>query len=1087
MMGARTGSGSSPERSRGGLDMPPPPPMPPRSPPRPVERDKPAADASDATGGSEALPARSVAWADQVTLGSLLPTLGRPSTDTVGSQPVPRLPPAAAPAQRQAAAPSLSLVPAAPPTAATPPPAGAPLAAALAASPASTLTSPSVNPPADAEVLDDGSRLYRLPSQCMRYTQRLNGTWKQWGPMPLPDGEGGGREPSSATALAAAKLELQESEGRAAQLQAALGQAARQGKAQCAQFEQRLLDMEAELAQTAALGGNERASMEIKRLRTRLQRVENEAADQRTEASVARAAREKSRAAMLAARRAAEASQKKVEALEAAASKTNKRDDAALVRWHSRAEDASAAQKAARRAVAAASEECLKLKEHIVEVEGALAKARGEASAYKHKLGRCESALQSVQRSLVVEKGGRDSAQAAQVEAEQQLAVLRVQETEWVRGHHEQVIATLRGQLEAQAVALMEGDARLDRTTGALSRAESEEQRLISLVQQEKDVAVEATTARMAAEVRLSETESSGSAAQAAIQEQLIQQEQLASQLEEELAQASADRRTAVETLAAQVESSVRLRDQLGELNAELAAAKTKASEAAINQAEIERLEERLALETAEAEAERERRQRRAADPLLWKADRLLNQLDHMDSVAEEEAHAAATAGASSSAEEQAAGITSNPNSWAAMAGVWHAVGMRSEGGMEEAWLQLAVDSDGRISGHEAPNRQTEACVLEGQCGEHHCRFTQTTADDVSIQWTARPQMEEGRMTDGLWEGAWTGTFEAVRVADAEPSSSAGVAGRPASSSVSIAGAIDAGLNSPSFSLDGNLRAGDRRRVSIDPRLAEAMQQDGVGFDEARFRLVQRQMQDAGIDPQSGLPLDPKAVVMSSPTKDNEQPQRSPARGLHGVETIPTSGDGSVSLTTAQTSLLSVEQEVQRLKDELATQKEAQRAECDTELARLQESHTRVVADMTAQQRAAQLQAQTAARIVKGAHARETAKLHGQLEAAWTLIYKLRQAQLLRGHDLSGIWRASGVDAKTKQQVAIQASIAHDVNSGSLSGGNLPGDAVEFTLKSGQVVGETMSFTTEFIDGQQVVGASACFAQASSELFGLWN
>jgi hypothetical protein len=182
-----------------------------------------------------------------------------------------------------------------------------------------------------------------------------------------------------------------------------------------------------------------------------------------------------------------------------------------------------------------------------------------------------------------------------------------------------------------------------------------------------------------------------------------------------------------------------------------------------------------------------------------------------------------------------------------------------------------------------------------------------------------------------------------------------------------------------------------------------------------------------------------------------------------------------------------VEQEVQRLKDDLATQKEAQRAECDTELARLQESHTRVVADMTAQQRAAQLQAQTAARIVKGAHARETAKLHGQLEAAWTLIYKLRQAQLLRGHDLSGIWRASGVDAKTKQQVAIQASIAHDVNSGSLSGGNLPGDAVEFTLKSGQVVGETMSFTTEFIDGQQVVGASACFAQASSELFGLWN
>ena len=150
----------------------------------------------------------------------------------------------------------------------------------------------------------------------MRYTQRLDGTWKQWGPMPLPEGDGAGvasNEQASAEAVGDLKMKLHEAETRAAQLQAALGQAARQGKAQCAQFERRLGEMEAEAIRNAALGGDEQARMQIERLQARVNHLDIEAADLRTEATVARAASEKSRTAMAAAKRAAEASRKKGE------------------------------------------------------------------------------------------------------------------------------------------------------------------------------------------------------------------------------------------------------------------------------------------------------------------------------------------------------------------------------------------------------------------------------------------------------------------------------------------------------------------------------------------------------------------------------------------------------------------------------------------------------------------------------------------------------------------------------------------------------------------------------------------------------
>jgi hypothetical protein len=74
-------------------------------------------------------------------------------------------------------------------------------------------------------------------------------------------------------------------------------------------------------------------------------------------------------------------------------------------------------------------------------------------------------------------------------------------------------------------------------------------------------------------------------------------------------------------------------------------------------------------------------------------------------------------------------------------------------------------------------------------------------------------------------------------------------------------------------------------------------------------------------------------------------------------------------------------------------------------------------------------------------------------------VYNLRQAQLLRGHDLSGVWRVCGFEPKTKQQVAIEVSVEHCVCSGKVSGGHVPGGPVEFTLKDGQIVGDQLQWT----------------------------
>eukprot|EP01047_Picozoa_sp_COSAG01_P095354 COSAG01_NODE_26073_length_724_cov_1.179200_1_plen_59_part_10 len=49
--------------------------------------------------------------------------------------------------------------------------------------------------------------------------------------------------------------------------------------------------------------------------------------------------------------------------------------------------------------------------------------------------------------------------------------------------------------------------------------------------------------------------------------------------------------------------------------------------------------------------------------------------------------------------------------------------------------------------------------------------------------------------------------------------------------------------------------------IDADPVLA-LMRRHNCDFDEARLRLVQDKMRANGIDPDTGLPLDPKALQL---------------------------------------------------------------------------------------------------------------------------------------------------------------------------------------------------------------------------------
>jgi len=73
------------------------------------------------------------------------------------------------------------------------------------------------------------------------------------------------------------------------------------------------------------------------------------------------------------------------------------------------------------------------------------------------------------------------------------------------------------------------------------------------------------------------------------------------------------------------------------------------------------------------------------------------------------------------------------------------------------------------------------------------------------------------------------------------------------------------GLTSRNFDLEeNNLQAGDSRSGLDEASALEVhtiMQQQGISFDEARLVRHKRILQLNGIDPQTGLPLDSKAVT----------------------------------------------------------------------------------------------------------------------------------------------------------------------------------------------------------------------------------
>jgi hypothetical protein len=78
----------------------------------------------------------------------------------------------------------------------------------------------------------------------------------------------------------------------------------------------------------------------------------------------------------------------------------------------------------------------------------------------------------------------------------------------------------------------------------------------------------------------------------------------------------------------------------------------------------------------------------------------------------------------------------------------------------------------------------------------------------------------------------------------------------------SIAAAVDRGMTGEHFDLSANVDRGDERQV--DPALfaMEAiMEREGCDFDAARLIYNQQKMREAGIDPETGLSLDPKAVT----------------------------------------------------------------------------------------------------------------------------------------------------------------------------------------------------------------------------------
>ncbi|KAK9762396.1 hypothetical protein K7432_011901 [Basidiobolus ranarum] len=74
---------------------------------------------------------------------------------------------------------------------------------------------------------------------------------------------------------------------------------------------------------------------------------------------------------------------------------------------------------------------------------------------------------------------------------------------------------------------------------------------------------------------------------------------------------------------------------------------------------------------------------------------------------------------------------------------------------------------------------------------------------------------------------------------------------------------LENGLNSENFDIMQNIESGDSRPGLDSEEIQKIMKKHGCTFDEARVIRQQLKFKSNNIDPATGMPLDPKAVVFS--------------------------------------------------------------------------------------------------------------------------------------------------------------------------------------------------------------------------------
>ncbi|KAF9542736.1 hypothetical protein EC957_001717 [Mortierella hygrophila] len=80
----------------------------------------------------------------------------------------------------------------------------------------------------------------------------------------------------------------------------------------------------------------------------------------------------------------------------------------------------------------------------------------------------------------------------------------------------------------------------------------------------------------------------------------------------------------------------------------------------------------------------------------------------------------------------------------------------------------------------------------------------------------------------------------------------------------SFAQNIEEGLTSSTFDLHQNLLGGDERHgLENTEEIRKLMKKYKCNFDQARLIQQQNKMKANGIDPRTGVPIDPKAVYFS--------------------------------------------------------------------------------------------------------------------------------------------------------------------------------------------------------------------------------